>query len=169
MLQTTEGELLRLLRERREQLRSEAARIDEERAYLQAEYTRREAQLRDRVERLEKELHFIDQMLELRDGATPERQPLAPRLKGRRIEDAVYSLLASERRGLHYKVILERLGTDGIPVSGRNPAATLVARLIRDGRFSRPKQRGVYALREWAPNARDVGSRAKRSRARRVA
>jgi hypothetical protein len=166
MIQTGEDEFTRLLQERCRELGSEIARLDEERAYLQAEYTRRESQLRERVERLEKELMHVHQILELRDGARPvaPKRVSTARVEERRIEDAVYDLLASERQGLHYSEILSRVSNAGILVSGRNPGATLVSRLIRDRRFSRPEQRGVYALREWAPDARDVGSRRKRQR-----
>jgi hypothetical protein len=169
MIQTGEDEFTRLLQERYRELGSEIARVDEERAYLQAEYTRRESQLRDRVERLEKELMHVHQILELRDGARPvtPKRVSTVRAKERGIEDAVYGLLASERRGLHYSEILSGLSNAGIPVPGRNPGASLVSRLIRDGRFSRPEKRGVYALREWAPDARDVGSRRKRQREQR--
>ncbi len=167
MTQSTESEFVTLLRDRGEQLRSEAAKIDEQRAYLQAEYTRREAQLRERVERLEEELLHIDQILELRDGSRPQGQVSPPPIsKVRNIEDAVYNMLASEGHGIHYRTILERLNGSGVVVPGKNPGATLVSQLIRDGRFSRPKQRGVYALREWAPNAKNVGARGRKPRRR---
>jgi hypothetical protein len=169
MVETEQGEFVAALIRRREEVRDEIAKTDEERAYLRSEYMRRDGQLQHKTEVLEAEVKHIEELLKLRNAlpsadAQPEGSPA--RMGSDNVGDAAYEILRSEGRGLHYSELLARLNSSGILVRGRNPGATLVSRLIRDRRFARPERRGVYALREWNPTASDVGAR-KRTRRRR--
>lgn len=60
---------------------------------------------------------------------------------------------------MHYRELLNEVQSRGGNLGGRTPSATLVAILVRDGRFLRPERKGFYALKEDYPKAQNVGAR----------
>ncbi len=93
----------------------------------------------------------------------PTSSPVPPSTN---LADAAYELLAETRREYHYRELAQALLDKGVLINGRDPATNLIAHLVRDTRFVRPK-RGVYALRELNPKARSIGQRKRKSRRRR--
>ena len=82
------------------------------------------------------------------------------------VTDIAAEILAERgREPLHYRALADEVKTRGGEISGSDPAAALVARLVRDERFVRPVSKGFYALRQDYPTAPNVGSRKKRRRA----
>ena len=77
-----------------------------------------------------------------------------------------------DRQGepMYYRDLAEELIRQGAVISGKDPAASLVARMTQAdkgkpaeaARFVRPTSRGFYALREDYPQARNVGAKRKR-------
>ena len=68
---------------------------------------------------------------------------------------------------MHYRELAEELMRRGAVILGKDPAAALVSRMTQDDnrraesdrRFVRPTSKGFYALREFYPQARNVGAR----------
>jgi len=75
-----------------------------------------------------------------------------------RLADAAYGILAESRRAYHYRDLARELMSRGVVIKGRDPATNLIAHLVHDDRFVRPR-RGVYALKELNPKMRSVGRR----------
>ena len=80
------------------------------------------------------------------------------------IADEVVALLSEEKQALHFREIEKELRARGLTTGGgADPANALLAKYYNDPRLYRPR-RGHYALREWAPKARSVGSRKRKGR-----
>jgi hypothetical protein len=88
--------------------------------------------------------------------------PMAGHSAQRNLADAAYELLSETRLEYHYRDLAEELLRRGVLIKGRDPAVNLIAHLVRDGRFIRPK-RGVYALKELNPRTRSVGLRRRKA------
>lgn len=156
------------------ELEEEARRIRAQIAEIQADAARRvnelqtslrakeelAARLRD-VLRIETGENGVGEYQE--DATVPVSSPVRPPTN---LADAAYQLLAETRREYHYRELAQELLDRGVLINGRDPATNLIAHLVRDNRFARPK-RGVYALREWNPKAHSVGQRKRKSRRKR--
>lgn len=170
MCSSSDTEFVTVLRARRNELKQAIELGQQELAHLRSEFKRHESEMSDRLELLEKESQYVEGLLVLRDGSgmelvqggDGEGQP------ARSVQDIVHAMLQREGEGLHYSEIVKRLAASGILLGGANAGATLISRLTGDKRFARPKARGVYALREWNPNASDVGTRKRRKARKRV-
>ena len=75
-------------------------------------------------------------------------------------------LAERNKEPIHYKRLAEEVISRGGVLSGAEPGATLVAKMIQDGRFVRPTAKGFYALRADYPTARNVGAKTGASRRR---
>ncbi len=86
------------------------------------------------------------------------------------LDMAVEVLRGQKSEPMHYRDLADELMRRGAVIRGKDPAASLVARMTQDDnrraeserRFVRPVSKGFYALREFYPNARNVGTRRKR-------
>lgn len=94
----------------------------------------------------EAQLRNIDELLALEGRVDAPRSAGDELRAGITFLDNAVELLRSERSGLHYKAMLERLNGNGVNVPGRDPAANLLAHLGRDDRFVRVG-RGTYGLK----------------------
>ena len=65
--------------------------------------------------------------------------------------DAVFELLRQSDQPLHYREIHARVASSGIVVTGKDPAATLLARFTRDPRIQRVSS-GTYTLSDSVSN-----------------
>lgn len=75
---------------------------------------------------------------------------------------AVAILSEQEKEPMHYKELAKEVLARGGNLPGKNPANNLVAKLVNDGRFVRPRNRGEYALRSDYPGFESVGTRRQR-------
>jgi hypothetical protein len=111
----------------------------------------------------------IDALIQL-EGGEPEGLgtssvtpfPASRSHRGTPISDAAYDVLKERGEEMHYQPLTHEVMLRGVPIGGKSPANTLLAHLSRDSRFSRPRARGTYALREWDPTAKSIGVRRKR-------
>ena len=96
-----------------------------------------------------------------KSGTTPTAQLL---------DMAVEVLREQKSEPMHYRDLADELIRRGAVIRGKDPAASLVARMTQDDkrraegerRFVRPVSKGFYALREDYPNARNVGAKRRR-------
>lgn len=140
---------------KREILMDELKKIDSAIAQLQAEFSKKLDKLQAQRKPSEEALHHVDALLRLEGHILNSNQkktnePNASSVVGTaHITDAAYNLLEEIHKPMHYKEIVTKLQEGGIYIPGKNPAATLLSRMIRDDRFKRIKKRGTYALSTW--------------------
>lgn len=131
---------------------------------VRREYVSRLEHLQAQKKPLEDALYHVEALLRFeRQGAAGEAEvagdtpPVGISVK-ESLTDAAIGLLEDAGRPMHYKDLAARLQQSGFYIPGRDPAATLLSRITRDGRFKRAKKRGTYTLGD-----RRVGSASRES------
>ena len=173
--------LRKMLLERRREHVEALRRIDTEISELQTELRRRIDDARGRRQPVEEALGHLDALLQIEGWREFEEgdvlQPQAPIGDGKAPIEAAYDLLSTLGKSLHYRELALNLAHNGVYLSGKDPAATLLSKMSRDDRFRRAPERGVYGLASWrmrrsssrkrkvkrsrnSPTQRDAASRA---------
>jgi len=75
------------------------------------------------------------------------------------VTDAAFDVLQRTHSFTHYKEIAKKLQEENVTIPGKNPAATLLSRIIRDGRFKRGTKRGEYGLSIWRTRSKKSDTR----------
>jgi len=158
--------ILEMLLHKRAQLLAELHKHELAMSALQEEYATRLARIKEEQRPLHEGLLHVEGLLRLEgwketgpsSGTASSSAPdLIPYI------DATYRLLEKKRQPMHYRSICEALRAQGVHIPGNDPAATLLAKMGRDGRFKRIRKRGTYALTSWkVAAAKRRGSRQRR-------
>lgn len=153
-------------------LRGERDKLQRDMEQLRQEIVEREASLRAKETRLEHILALLDDepkkpAQQLRKAKeSPGRSTPSAQL----LDMAVEVLRGQKSEPMHYRDLADELMRRGAVIRGKDPAASLVARMTQDDnrraeserRFVRPVSKGFYALREDYTNARNVGAKRRR-------
>ena len=148
-----EPDVKQALMVRRQSLAKEIEGLTEVISQTQAEYAANIEKLQTKKRTLEGALQHVVALLRF-EGYVSETNP-SDNLNGANnaepvsLTDAAHKLLTELHEPLHYKEITLKLQEKEIHIPGKDPAATLLSRINRDGRFKRTKRRGVYALSTW--------------------
>lgn len=111
----------------------------------------------------EGQLRNLDDLLAIeRDGvpdpsAVPEAVARASTPTSQRFTDAAAEMLNDRGSPIHYQELARLLSEKGVYVPGKDPAANLIAHMLRDPRFGRASGRGMYGLADW-PSVRTGGA-----------
>jgi len=147
------ADILEVLLRKRAQLVAELQQHDSAMSKLQEEYAARLAHIREQQRPLQEALQHVEALLRLEgwEGATMPSNGTADLSAPELISytDAAYRLLEKAGQPMHYKAIFGRLQEQGAHIPGKDPAATLLAKIGRDQRFKRIRKRGTYALSFW--------------------
>jgi hypothetical protein len=141
-----------LLMQKRAQLLAELHKHELAMAALQEEYSARVARLKEEQRPLREGLLHIEALLRLegwKDTGPGSKTASSSAPDMMSYIDAAYRLLEKKRQPMHYKSICAALQAQEVHISGNDPAATLLAKMSRDGRFKRIRKRGTYALAPW--------------------
>jgi hypothetical protein len=136
---------------RRGSLSEEIKELDEVISQTQAEYSGKLEKLQIQKRTLEEALRHIVALLRF-EGHLVDKNPTGQVSEANTVTDkesltdAAYRLLTDLHEPLHYKEITLKLQKKEIHIPGKDPAATLLSRITRDGRFKRTKRRGMYAI-----------------------
>lgn len=165
------GEILGVLLKKRGELLSELRQHDASMEKLQKEYSTLLNQIREAQRAVQDALGHIEALLQLEGWENTESRDAGGAAKSATVGgisyiDAAYELLESVGQPLHYRTIYGRLKEQGVYVPGKDAAATLLAKISRDGRFKRIRKRGTYALSFWRISAARSRSQTSRKRAR---
>lgn len=156
---------------KRESLIRELQQIDAAVALVQEEYSRKLEQLQAQKRPSEEALQHVEALLRLEGYSMVSRQNTANGSGATAATgtasalDAAFALLEGLHKPMHYKEIVRKLQEQDIYIPGKDPAATLLSKMNRDGRFKRTTSRGTYALSTWRVRA----AKTKRTRARKAA
>ena len=125
--------------------------LDAEIAEAQQELSRRLGEARDRREPLEEALSHLDALLRIEGWVPPDQKSTPTSYSGNSVApiQAAYDLLSKLGKPLHYRELAQKLTDNGVHVTGKDPAATLLSQMSRDARFRRAPERGVYGLVSW--------------------
>ena len=150
-------------------LRNEQDKLQREIKQLRTEIAEREIAYRAKEKRLGHIRALLDSepqkpVLQSGNAGTPNGRstPTAQLL------DMAEQVLRERRREpMHYRDLADELILRGAVIGGKDPANSLVSRMTSDEkrraesekRFIRPTSKGFYALREYYPNARNVGEK----------
>ena len=148
-----------LLIEERDALEKELERIRQKLAEAEAD-----------LQRVILRLRHVRALLGEEDAPNYEAEalpPLSQPLSTTVCDIAAWVLAERNKEPMHYKPLAEEVMSRGGVLGGTQPGATLVAKMIQDGRFVRPTAKGFYALRTDYPTARNVGAKTGISRRRR--
>jgi hypothetical protein len=135
---------------RRGVLQGEMNRIDVDVSRLQEEYSVKLGQLQTQRKQIEEVIQHVDALLKI-EGGVYEPVTLASGRVGEPTvapSDMALGILEEHGKPMHYKDIAAEIKKRGNILIGKDPAATLLTKLIRDDRFKRVK-RGTYALSTW--------------------
>lgn len=154
------------LLEKREAITHELQELGIEAARVQRELSQKVEQLEARRQLLQNGIQHVEALLRLEGwNREPERGATVSPDNRLSPADAAFALLKEASEPTHYKEIAKQLLDQGIPLSGKNPQATLLSYLVRDARFKRAIPRGVYGLSEWKfKTAKSRRRRQKRAR-----
>jgi hypothetical protein len=149
-----EPDMKAVLVKKHETLLEELRELDAMVSLMQKEYSAKLRQLETRRRPLEDALHHVEALLRfeghcLGNGELADGRIDTVLTTETSITDAAFSLLEESHQPLHYKDIADTLADRGIYIPGKNPSATLLSRISRDGRFKRAVKRGFYALSTW--------------------
>jgi hypothetical protein len=147
----TAEEYVRVLRWRLENLREELVRLRASRDEL----TRQIADKESLAQQLQGLLR--GEGVELADS----RRPTATSADS--IRDAAFSVVKEAGRPVHYRQICTALRDQGVEISGKDPAATLLTFITRDARLERVG-RGIYGIAGQAPRPRPARQSTARKR-----
>jgi hypothetical protein len=148
------SDMLDLLKNKRSELASKLQRYQDMISNVEKEYLVRLTQLKEEQKPLQEALQHIDALLRL---SNPNGDKLTnagvninpPEVVTATITDEVCRLLETVNQPMHYRDIYNKLVEKGLSISGKDAAATLLARISRDARFKRGRKRGTYALSVW--------------------
>jgi hypothetical protein len=165
------GEIVEVLLKKRAQLLTELRQYDASMSKLQKEYSARLNQIRETHRPVQDALDHVEALLQLEGWEKPRSLDAGGAAKRENSDaisciDAAYKLLENVGQPLHYRTICGRLKEQGVYIPGKDAAATLLAKMSRDGRFKRIRKRGTYALSFWRISAAKSRSRASRRRTR---
>lgn len=155
-----------------DRLRSERDKLQRDMEQLRQEIAARE----EAFQAKETQLGHILALLNIEPEKPSQQQRPTPRKRTRStpstqlLDMAVEVLREQKSEPMHYRDLADELMRRGAVIRGKDPAASLVARMTQDDnqraeserRFVRPVSKGFYALREDYPNARNVGAKRKR-------
>lgn len=132
-----------VLREKRREVVAEIDGLRAEAAAVATRLTAKEGQLRN-----------LDDLLALEGKSSETRSPeespsRSASTTSRRFTDAAVEVLAERGEPIHYQELARILGERQIYVPGKDPAANLIAHMLRDPRFTRTGGRGMYGLATW--------------------
>ena len=152
-----------------EELTVEYERLQELQSDLQSQMERIQEQHEHGAERLRHIQALIPKRISASppDGAAGDSTPgmTVPNDGSLDAVEAAFSILqAHGAEPIHYRELASLVIERGAELGGKDPAQTLVSRLVTDERFVRPLRRGWYGLRIHFPKAKSVGARKKRSR-----
>ncbi len=161
--------LLEALLTKRKQLLQALENIDAEVREIQQQLGRRLEELRNCRRPLDEALSHLNSLLKIegwvatdKEGDPPASQ--APTLSEKVVPtQAAYEFLEKLGKPIHYRELSTKLLAYRVPISGEDPAATLLSKLNRDIRFKR-YGRGIYGLASW--NLRKSSKKRKRSRSK---
>jgi DNA-directed RNA polymerase delta subunit len=150
------------LKLKRDSIIEQMRALDSSIAELQAEFSSKIEELHSNKKTYEEMLNHIQAILKM-ETKSNETQHITDVNSNDDISitDSAFNLLQESHKPMHYKDIANALNSRGLHISGVNPAATLLSRISRDGRFKRVK-RGTYGLKGW----RRPKDRKRRSRKR---
>lgn len=125
--------------------------LDGEIAEAQQELSRRLGEARDRREPLEEALSHLDALLRIEGWVPPDQKSTPNSYSGNSVApiQAAHDLLSKLGKPLHYRELVQKLTENGVHVTGKDPAATLLSQMSRDARFKRAPERGRYGLASW--------------------
>ncbi len=136
---------------KRNQVLEAITRIDAEAEQIRMRLDQHMRELNQRHRELIDDLHHVDALLKS-EGWLPgseTQESIKPRADHKHpAADAANDLLARAAEPLHYRELATRLIEQGIVISDKNPAATLLSQIARDARFKRVG-RGTYGLASW--------------------
>jgi hypothetical protein len=164
--------MAKLLLKKREELVEELKRIDLMTRKLQNEYSTRLIEMREKQRPVQDALKHIEALLQIEGWnrplqSIPEEQKNTQKTVDEQYIELAHSILKSYGQPMHYMELFSKLKENGVYIPGKNPAATLLAKMSRDSRFKRIKKRGTYALSSWriaAAKSRSRRPRKKRTR-----
>ena len=140
-------------------LLKEQSDLNTERQGLREQIAKAESRLRE-VNKLQ--VH-VEGLLGL-DHSVEDDTDENPLSDSRDIEDIAADILkARGKEPMHYRELAKEIQARGCNIPGVDKDHTLIARLVRDDRFVRPKRRGFYALKRDYPNTKSVGARKPRA------
>lgn len=173
-VQPAQNEVVILLTKKRESLISQIINFDKEIEQLRNEYDKKLAVLKEKQHPLQNALQHVEALLKIEGW---EKTKNAISHVSNKNDNATFSfidkaveVLEEANEPLHFKVIYEKIEESGFHVPGKDGAATLLAKMSRDGRFKRIKKRGTYALTIWriakakARNRKSIKSKGTRSK-----
>jgi hypothetical protein len=157
-----------------EKLSLQLRELEQSTAQMQREFSSQLEKLQTKKKSLEEALNHINALLRFKGQVQDSNQNLIhddqveyPAAVS--ITDAAYDFLVEKGTPTHFKDITNHLLQKDICITGKDPAATLLSRIVRDKRFKRTKRRGTYALTGW--NARrdtqSIRNKSKKKRKRR--
>ena len=149
-----------VLREKRREVLGDIERLREEVMELGTRIAAKEGQLRNLDDLLALEIGPSVSAAE-RDGA-PLRTAST---KSQRFTDAAVDVLTERGVPIHYQELTRLLTERDIYVPGKDPAANLIAHMLRDPRFGRASGRGMYGLAGWSAVRAATGARRMTSKA----
>jgi hypothetical protein len=165
-----QSSILHALLTKRTQLIDALQQIDKETREIQQKLGRRLEELRNRRRPLEEAMAHLEALLKIEGwvGIGDEGNSLAPQDPGQNSKlplEAAHDLLSKSGKPIHYRELATKLLAYGVPISGQDPAATLLSKMNRDSRFKR-YGRGVYGLASWKirRNKKQKRSRSRKSR-----
>lgn len=120
---------------------------------------KRKNELQKQLDEVSVRLSYVNGLLghDMVSGDDSSTNPTPGRQAATDIAVAILSERAKEP--MHYKELAKEVLARGGNLPGKNPANNLVAKLVNDGRFVRPRNRGEYALQSDYPGLESVGSR----------
>ena len=150
-------------------LRNEQDKLQREIKQLRTEIAEREIAYRAKEKRLGHIRALLDSEpqnlgTQIQSVSTPDGKSTPTAL----LLDMAEQVLRERRREpMHYRDLADELILRGAIIRGKDPANALVSRITKDEsrraesekRFVRPTSKGFYALREYYPNARNVGEK----------
>lgn len=114
------------------------------------------AEIASRVAAKEGQLRNLDDLLAIETGTTGvgETAPALPARtsanKSQRFTDAAVDVLTERGGPIHYQELARLLSERDVYVPGKDPAANLIAHMLRDPRFGHASGRGMYGLASWS-------------------
>ncbi len=135
---------VQVLRDKRQEVLAEIEALRTQATELGARLAAKEGQLRN-----------LEDLLALESGggdsnaATAAARPRGTPTTGQRFTDAAVDLLAAHGAPVHYQDLARMLAEHDVYVPGKDPAANLIAHMLRDPRFGRAAGRGMYGLAGW--------------------
>lgn len=113
------------------------------------------SEIASRVAAKEGQLRNLEDLLAIETGATansgsaPETPARTTTNKSQRFTDAAVDALTERGAPIHYQELARILSDRDVYIPGKDPAANLIAHMLRDTRFGRGSARGMYGLAGW--------------------